>query len=107
MAVIRCSSTSRSRPAAPTAARRRRASVLLVARQEERLAEAAESVSAAGSDAGGRARHLALDVTHESAGDHMLAAAQQGFGPPDVLVNNAGAARWRDLDEVAEEDWRA
>jgi 3-oxoacyl-[acyl-carrier protein] reductase len=83
------------------------ASVLLVARQEERLAEAAESVAAAGSNAGGRARHLALDVTHESAGDHMLAAAQQGFGPPDVLVNNAGAARWRDLDEVGEEDWRA
>ena len=37
----------------------------------------------------------------------MLAAAQENFGGVDVLVNNAGAARWRDLDEVPEEDWRA
>jgi NAD(P)-dependent dehydrogenase (short-subunit alcohol dehydrogenase family) len=25
----------------------------------------------------------------------------------DVLVNNAGSARWRDLDEVPDEDWYA
>ena len=29
------------------------------------------------------------------------------FGGLDVLVNNAGAARWRDLDDVPEEDWYA
>ena len=48
-----------------------------------------------------------MDVTSESAADHMLAATEQDFGGLDVLVNNAGSARWRDLDEVPEEDWRA
>src|SRR5665811_2446887 len=37
----------------------------------------------------------------------MLAAASGRFGSLDVLVNNAGVARWRDIDEVPEEDWRA
>ena len=37
----------------------------------------------------------------------MLAAAEQDFGSLDVLVNNAGAASWRDLDDVPDEDWRA
>jgi 3-oxoacyl-[acyl-carrier protein] reductase len=83
------------------------ADVLLVARNEDRLEAATEEVAAAGKKAGGRAGHLALDVTHESAGDHMLAAAEQDFGGLDVLVNNAGSARWRDLDEVTEADWRA
>src|SRR6185503_1363654 len=37
----------------------------------------------------------------------MLAAAREGLGEPDVLVNNAGGARWRDLDDVPDEDWQA
>ncbi len=37
----------------------------------------------------------------------MLAAAEERFGSLDVLVNNAGAAKWRDLDDVPDEDWRA
>ena len=79
------------------------ASVLLVARNEERLAKAAEEAAAAG----GRATHLVLDVTEADAGERMTAAAEEAFGSLDVLVNNAGAAQWRDLDEVPDEDWRA
>jgi 3-oxoacyl-[acyl-carrier protein] reductase len=37
----------------------------------------------------------------------MLAAAEERLGSLDVLVNNAGAAKWRDLDDVPDEDWRA
>jgi NAD(P)-dependent dehydrogenase (short-subunit alcohol dehydrogenase family) len=83
------------------------ASVLLVARSEERLATAANETLAVGAEAGGRAETLSLDVTAEDAGEHMLAAAHRCFGSLDVLVNNAGAAKWRDLDEVPDEDWRA
>ena len=83
------------------------ANVLLVARGEERLREAAEAARAAGTEAGGSAEALPLDVTEDDAGERMLAAATERFGALDVLVNNAGAARWRDLDEVPDEDWRA
>ena len=83
------------------------ASVLLVARNEERLAVAAEEAGAAGAEGGGRAEALVLDVTAEDAGARMLAAAEERFGALDVLVNNAGTAQWRDLDDVPDEDWRA
>jgi len=83
------------------------ASVLLVARDEDRLSRAAEAVRAAGSENGGRAETLALDVTDEDAGGRMLEVAEDRFGSLDVLVNNAGTAQWRDLDDVPDEDWRA
>jgi 3-oxoacyl-[acyl-carrier protein] reductase len=36
----------------------------------------------------------------------MLASATECFDGLDVLVNNAGVASWRDLDDVPEEEWR-
>jgi len=83
------------------------ANVLLVARGEERLRAAAADAVAAGVEAGGRAETLVLDVTAEDAGERMAATVAERFGALDVLVNNAGAAQWRDLDEVPDEDWRA
>jgi 3-oxoacyl-[acyl-carrier protein] reductase len=83
------------------------AQVLLVARGEKALRTAADAAAAAGADAGGRAEILALDITDEDAGGRMLATSSERFGSLDVLVNNAGSAQWRDLDEVPDEDWRA
>ncbi len=83
------------------------ANVLLVARDEERLRSAAAAATAAGVESGGRAETLALDITDEDASDLMLSSATERFGSLDVLVNNAGSAKWRDLDEVPDEDWRA
>ncbi len=83
------------------------ANVLLVARDEGRLREVQEEADGAGARAGGRAAVLALDVTREEAGEAILAAATESFGALDVLVNNAGFASWRDLDDVPDEDWRA
>ena len=77
------------------------ASVLLVARGADALAEAADECRAAGGDA----HALVLDVTDADAGGRIVAAGEERFGRLDVLVNNAGTARWRDLDEVPEEDW--
>ena len=81
------------------------ANVLLVARGEEQLAVATEEVAAGGED-GGQVARLALDVTAEDAGERMVSAVEERFGGLDVLVNNAGTARWRDLDDVPDEDWR-
>jgi 3-oxoacyl-[acyl-carrier protein] reductase len=83
------------------------AEVLLVGRDEQRLAAAQAEAAAASGGAGGRAEALTLDVTDADAGERMLATAGESFGSLDVLVNNAGAARWRHLDEVPDEDWYA
>ena len=79
------------------------ASVLLVARRGDDLAEARDRCAAED----GRAEALELDVTGPDAGDRMRDEAESRFGGIDVLVNNAGASRWRDLDDVPEEDWYA
>jgi 3-oxoacyl-[acyl-carrier protein] reductase len=79
------------------------AEVLLIARGEDGLAEATEACVAAG----GRAEALRLDVTDPDAGERIVAACEERFGRLDVLVNNAGTARWRTLEEVPDSDWQA
>ncbi|MDX6623520.1 MAG: 3-oxoacyl-[acyl-carrier protein] reductase [Solirubrobacterales bacterium] len=83
------------------------AQVLLIGRDEMRLREVQEEADGAGRRAGGRAAVLACDVTGADSGERILATASEYFGQLDVLVNNAGFSRWRDLDDVPEEDWRA
>jgi 3-oxoacyl-[acyl-carrier protein] reductase len=83
------------------------ASVLLIGRDEMRLREVQEEADGAGRPAGGRAAILTCDVTEAGSGERILTTATEYFGQLDVLVNNAGFARWRDLDDVPEEDWRA
>jgi 3-oxoacyl-[acyl-carrier protein] reductase len=83
------------------------ADVLLVARSEDRLIEAADECASAGEPAGGRAESLAIDVTQPEAADRIVREAEERLGQLDVLVNNAGTARRRDLDDVPDEDWYA
>jgi 3-oxoacyl-[acyl-carrier protein] reductase len=83
------------------------ADVLLVARSEDRLLEAADECAAAGESAGGRAESLVADVTDPDSADRIVKEASERLGQLDVLVNNAGTARWRDLDDVPDEDWYA
>jgi 3-oxoacyl-[acyl-carrier protein] reductase len=88
--------------------------VLLIARSEDELAEAVArceaSAHAAGDEresGGGRATSLTLDVTDPDAGERLTAVATERFGRLDVLVNNAGTARWRPLEQVPDADWQA
>jgi 3-oxoacyl-[acyl-carrier protein] reductase len=83
------------------------ADVLLVARSEDQLVEAADECAAAGEAAGGRAESLVADITDPAAADSIVREAEDRLGQLDVLVNNAGTARWRDLDDVPDEDWYA
>jgi NAD(P)-dependent dehydrogenase (short-subunit alcohol dehydrogenase family) len=83
------------------------ADVLLVARTENRLMAAADECAAAGERAGGRAESLVADITEPEAADRILAEATERLGSLEVLVNNAGTAKWRDLDDVPDEDWYA
>lgn len=82
------------------------ASVLLTARTESGLADAVKDCSDAGAEAGGRATQLACDITEPDAPAQIVKAAEE-LGPVDVLVNNAGTARLRELEEVPDEDWQA
>ena len=79
------------------------AGVVLVARSAEPLEEAVSRCSSAGGDA----KALVLDITEPDAGERMVAAAFDRFGGLDVLVNNAGTATRRGLQEVPDDDWDA
>ena len=75
----------------------RRARVTLVARSRERLERLAAEIGAAGGTAGVEPADLASIDDIEALAGRVLAAT----GAPDVLVNNAGAGRWRAIDETA------
>ena len=74
------------------------ARVLFVARDEERLAAAAE-------DCGGE--YLACDVTDPDADARTVATCAEQMGGIDVLVNNAGTSRAVALDDLTDEDFDA
>jgi 3-oxoacyl-[acyl-carrier protein] reductase len=75
--------------------------VILVARSPEALDAAVDRCSGAG----GRAEALVLDVTEADAGERLAAAGTQRFGGLEVLVNNAGTSRRRELEDVTDEEW--
>ena len=73
---------------------------------EDRAVEAAAEIEAEG----GRALALRADVTAAADVDRMVNAAEEGFGPVDVLVNNAYSCDGDNValmeDEVWERDLR-
>jgi len=77
--------------------------VLLVARSAGTLDEAVSRCSSAG----GGAQGLALDITEPDAGERIVAEASERFGRLEVLVNNAGTASRRSLEDVTDDEWNA
>lgn len=56
---------------------------------------------------GGEATVVAGDVSERATADAMMAAAVEGFGGLDVVVNNAGMTRDRMLFNMTDEEWDA
>ncbi len=65
--------------------------------------EAAEEIRGRG----GEATVVAGDVSERATADAMVAAAVDGFGGLDIVVNNAGMTRDRMLFNMADEEWDA
>lgn len=76
------------------------AHVLLLARNPERLAGVADSIRRAG----GSAAPYAVDLSDPSAIEETSARIKREAGTPDILINNAGAGRWRPLVETTAEE---
>jgi NAD(P)-dependent dehydrogenase (short-subunit alcohol dehydrogenase family) len=69
---------------------------------EERLADAAEAVAAAG----GEALPLRCDITSDDEVAAAAAAIEETWGGVDVLVNNAGVAAAGTVLDTSMDDWR-
>ena len=74
----------------------RGARLILVARGREGLERTAAEIGAAG----GEASAMPADLSDVADVQRLAAEVLAGPGAPDVLVNNAGAGRWRAIDET-------
>ncbi|MCU1486508.1 MAG: putative short-chain dehydrogenase [Actinomycetia bacterium] len=83
------------------------ASVVVTGRDPAAGAEVLERIS----EAGGRATFVRADLLDLDVGDRVLAATLEAFGPPTILMNNAGSndlvrdGRDRALSEITDENW--
>ncbi len=69
-------------------------------------AAAGEETAAALRAAGGQAIAVPTDVTQRSAIHAMVQATVASFGPPQVLVNNAGMNFFFDPQALPDDEWR-
>ncbi len=74
-----------------------------VARSEEELAETAHLVREAGSGAG---VFFSCDVTSPESVRTAVAGTHEALGPIDLLVNNAGFARFKPFHEYTFAEWQ-
>ena len=72
----------------------------------DRDAAGAEAVAQAIRDKGGKAHAMAHDVTSEADWDRVMAAIDAAHGRIDVLVNNAGIAVLRLIEDFTTSDWK-
>jgi 3-oxoacyl-[acyl-carrier protein] reductase len=70
----------------------------------ERASEANSLVTAIG-EAGGRAIAIAADVSQSDAVARMVNRINADFGPIDILINNAGIAIMRGVEDLSEADF--
>ena len=79
----------------------RGARVVLGARNQEMLAQAVQEIK----QAGGEASSLALDLRPPDAPARLAAFALATFGTIHIVVNNAGATKRGDFEQLTDDDW--
>lgn len=72
----------------------------------QRNAEVGEAHAATLRGAGHEAIFVQTDIAERAQVDDLVTATVRAFGPPDVLVNNAGIGVFRDPLQMSDEDWR-
>ena len=75
------------------------ARVALVSRSQQNLDQAKGSLA--------QAYTIAADLTDAAAAAAMIERVEKEFGPIDILVNSAGAAKRTDADDLTPAAWRA
>jgi 3-oxoacyl-[acyl-carrier protein] reductase len=80
------------------------AGVAVAINYRERASEANALVNAIG-EAGGRAIAIAADVSQSNAVTHMVKRVKSELGSIDILINNAGVAITRDIQDLSEIDF--
>lgn len=76
------------------------ARVVLLARREDKLAEVRRDILAQG----GQAASYPVDLANAAAVSYVARAVFADVGPPDILINNAGAGRWLTVAETPPEE---
>jgi 3-oxoacyl-[acyl-carrier protein] reductase len=77
------------------------AKVVLAARRESELERVADGIRRRG----GVAVPVVTDLADDDSLVRLLATARDECGPVDVLVNNAGYAVWKPLEETTIAEW--
>lgn len=80
----------------------RGARVALCARRADQLTRVADDITASG----GTALAVAMDVSDDDSVNAAVAAVEEAFGVPHILVNNAGIARTERFLEITPEAWQ-
>ena len=96
------------RETARHALRRGRATCCSSPAARSELAEAADECGAAGAAAAAAPTHWPLDVTDADAGERIVADGRASASASSTCSSTTPAPpRWRDLDDVPDEDWYA
>ncbi len=80
---------------------KRGARVALGARNQEMLAQAVQEIK----QAGGEASAFAADLRSQDAPSRLAAFALATYGQIDIIVNNAGATKRGEFQDLTDEDW--
>ena len=67
--------------------------------------EEGQQVEAQIRELGGEATYTHLDVTREADWRSAVDTAVDRYGKLDILINNAGIAIWKGVEDTSEEDW--